>query len=191
MPNCFLRICLIVLLSAEWALAGSSETAVHHITRDEVAQALAHAGIAIDSNSVSLAASVVASKANPEMDVSNLQLIRTGVGQTLWVRLACRRSGDCLPFYASLSWNDSVLKLPIESRFVPSNLGLNSGSASTVSSGERMIMVIPSSRSRIQLSVVTLQRGNIGQIIRVATPDHKQFYQAEIIDATLVRGMIQ
>jgi len=181
----------MMLLSAACALGSFSETAVHHITRDEVAQALSHAGIATGPNDVSLAASVVASTANPEVEVLDLQLVRGEVDQRLWIRLACRKSGACLPFYASLAWDGSVPKLSNESRFTLREASQNSRSAPTVSSGARMSMVIPSSRSRIQLSVVALQSGNIGQVIRVASPDRKQFYQAEIMGATLVKVMMQ
>jgi len=42
-------------------------------------------------------------------------------------------------------------------------------------------------RSHIQVSVISLENGNAGDKIRVSSPDRKQVYTAEVIDANLLK----
>jgi flagella basal body P-ring formation protein FlgA len=40
----------------------------------------------------------------------------------------------------------------------------------------------------IEVSVVALESGGIGQSIRVATPDYKQQFHAEVVSASQLEG---
>jgi hypothetical protein len=43
-------------------------------------------------------------------------------------------------------------------------------------------------RAHIQVAVISLENGMVGHRIRVATPDHKQTYIGEVVNARLLRG---
>jgi len=47
--------------------------------------------------------------------------------------------------------------------------------------------VMDDARSHVQISVISLENGIAGHRIRVTSPDHKQFYVAEVVSANLVR----
>ena len=42
-------------------------------------------------------------------------------------------------------------------------------------------------RAHVELSVVSLENGAAGHKIRVATPDHKQVYLAEVVSANRLK----
>jgi flagella basal body P-ring formation protein FlgA len=42
-------------------------------------------------------------------------------------------------------------------------------------------------RAHIQIAVISLENGLAGHRIRVASPDHKQVYVAEVVNASLLR----
>lgn len=182
MHPCFKQSGLAILLAAAHVLAHASQPELHPISLDQVARALSHAGIEVRPEDISLAACVAASKPNPEMEVLTIEpASSTRSGQTLWVRIACRPTGVCLPFYASVVWDRPLPKLPkafqAEDRQSPPAIG----------AGTQVTMVIPSDRSLIQVAVVALQSGSVGQIIRVASPDRKQFYRAKVVSASLLK----
>jgi flagella basal body P-ring formation protein FlgA len=54
--------------------------------------------------------------------------------------------------------------------------------------GTHATLVIDDQRSHIQLSVISLENGIAGHRIRVASPDHKQFYVGEVVSARLLKG---
>jgi len=43
-------------------------------------------------------------------------------------------------------------------------------------------------RSRIRVSVVSLEKGAAGSRIRVASPDHKQVYVAEVVSSSQLKA---
>jgi hypothetical protein len=49
------------------------------------------------------------------------------------------------------------------------------------------MLVMDDDRSHIQIAVISLENGMTGHKIRVASPDHKQFYVAEVVNAHLLR----
>jgi len=47
--------------------------------------------------------------------------------------------------------------------------------------------VMDDGRSHIQVAVISLENGIAGHRIRVASPDHKQIYVAEVVGANLLK----
>jgi flagella basal body P-ring formation protein FlgA len=64
---------------------------------------------------------------------------------------------------------------------------LNPNAVFTIRAGAHATMVMDDERAHIQVAVVSLENGIAGHRIRVASPDHKQIYVAEVVNANLLR----
>jgi len=54
--------------------------------------------------------------------------------------------------------------------------------------GDHATLILESPDSRMRLPVICLQSGVLGQRIRVASPDRKQYYEAEIVSPGMLKG---
>jgi flagella basal body P-ring formation protein FlgA len=57
----------------------------------------------------------------------------------------------------------------------------------TMRAGTHATMLMDDDRSHIQIAVISLENGVAGHSIRVTSPDHKQVYVAEVVNASLLR----
>jgi hypothetical protein len=119
---------------------------------------------------------------------ANLQFVSVTNGNagTVKVKLRCQDRHECLPFYVLLHGADSVngQKLGVRSGPV-----IQAGSPqNVVHNGDHATLVIETADSRIKLAVICMESGVPGQKIRVASPDRKHFYDAEIATAGLLKG---
>jgi flagella basal body P-ring formation protein FlgA len=57
----------------------------------------------------------------------------------------------------------------------------------TMRAGAHATLLLDDDRSHIQIAVISLENGIAGHSIRVSTPDHKQVYVAEVVNASLLR----
>jgi flagella basal body P-ring formation protein FlgA len=57
----------------------------------------------------------------------------------------------------------------------------------TMRAGTHATMLMDDDRSHIQIAVISLENGIAGHSIRVTSPDHKQVYVAEVVNASLLR----
>jgi flagella basal body P-ring formation protein FlgA len=64
---------------------------------------------------------------------------------------------------------------------------LKANTVITMRVGTRAMLVMDDDRSHIQIAVVSLENGITGHKIRVASPDHKQVYIAEVVSGHLLR----
>ena len=58
----------------------------------------------------------------------------------------------------------------------------------TMRAGTHATLVMDDNRSHIQVAVISLENGIAGHRIHVASPDHKQIYVGEVVNANLLRG---
>jgi hypothetical protein len=58
----------------------------------------------------------------------------------------------------------------------------------TMRAGTHATLVMDDNRSHIQVAVISLENGLVGHRIHVASPDHKQTYVGEVVNARLLRG---
>ena len=58
----------------------------------------------------------------------------------------------------------------------------------TMRAGTHATLVMDDDRSHIQVAVISLENGMAGHRIRVSSPDHKQVYFGEVVNARLLRG---
>lgn len=161
------------------------------ITADQVARAVSTGGIGVAGAQVSLLANVVATEPNPLLDVVAVEPLgdrwsERYSGTHSWVKLACHTPDECLPFYAIVSWRrEQAGRAPDKSSAPPAALKPNV--AITMRAGAHATLVMDDDRAHIQIAVISLENGLAGHRIRVASPDHKQVYVAEVINASLLR----
>jgi len=166
------------------ATAATAAAMPSPITRQQIATALAGQGVAVSAEQVTLLNDVVAATRSPELRVESLE--RLDVHQAR-VRLACAAPADCVPFFVIVH-SDAAL---------PSTLPGVAATPHTpavspvVRAGAPAVLLIESDHVHIRLHVVCLENGARGQTIRVATPDRKQTFTAQVMDDAKLRGSLQ
>ena len=97
----------------------------------------------------------------------------------------------CLPFYAIVTLQESAARSAIGIASVSPldviGTALKPKIVITIRAGAHATLVMDDGRSHIQVAVISLENGIIGQRIRVASPDHKQVYVAEVISVNLLK----
>jgi hypothetical protein len=182
------------LLMAAMSLpgAGQSRPQQHFaLTVHQVAQALSGSASRIADQQVSLLAEVVATEPAPAMDILSVKpLADQSSGKQrdarFLVKLVCRVPGTCLPFYAIVTSPEATIDrtpgaLNSGNGFLKTNAGV------VMRAGAHATLVMDDNRSHIQIAVVSLENGIAGHRIRVATPDHKQVFVAEVVNANLLK----
>jgi hypothetical protein len=165
------------------------------LSAGQVARALSDKGMQLGNKQVSLPASVVATEPNPVLEVLSVeppddQLFGEHSGTHSWVKLGCGEPGICLPFYAILSWTEERIGGASDTSGPSSAVrksALKPSAVITMRAGTRATLVMDDDRSHIRINVISLENGIIGHEIRVASPDHKQVYLAEVVNAHLLR----
>jgi hypothetical protein len=186
-----------ILLAATVALPcmGQTQPQSHFaVTAQQVARVLSDRGMPVTGDRVSLLANVVASEPHPVIDILSVKPWANEASGPMaaprsLVKLACRSTDVCLPFYAVVTCPDVPAKaVPAKSVSFPVSTGVaRSAFNSVMRAGTMAILNLEDKRSHIQLRVISLQNGNPGDRIRVATPDRKQFFVAEVVSAYLLK----
>jgi hypothetical protein len=157
----------------------------------QVVLAVSASGMQTTAEHVSLLTRVVATEPQPVLDVVSVQTLGKGPrdqASDRWrVKLACHVAGKCLPFYAIVSLPLSTARAANPVAALTST-AWSGHSEITMKAGTHATLVIDDQRSRIQVSVVSLENGIVGQRIHVASLDHKQTYIAEVVNDRLLRG---
>jgi len=166
------------------------------ITERQVARTLSGRGMQIADEQVSLPTRVVATEPFPVLDILSIEPL-SGRQSTehsevrSWVKLACHQPGECLPFYAVVSRPEGTMGRETDAARVSTaavNASFKPSTGVTMHAGAHATLVMDDARSHVQVSVISLENGSVGHRIRVASPDHKQVYVAEVISASLLKG---
>jgi hypothetical protein len=105
--------------------------------------------------------------------------------------MACHLKSACLPFYAIVKWPEGSTGRatnPFSTFAASGSTASKPQGAVTIRAGAHATLVMDDGRSHIRVAVVSLECGAAGQKIRVASPDHKQIYEAEVVSANLLKG---
>ena len=165
------------------------------LTPHQVAQALATHGIQTADEQVSLLANVVASEPAPVLEILSIDPLGGRLSSDhrqsgSLVKLGCHEAGVCLPFYSVVSKLETQERVsPVASRFSSdtSALARKTKAEIVIRVGAHATLVMDDARAHVEVAVVSLENGAAGRRIRVATPDHKKVYLAEVISANLLR----
>lgn len=174
-------------------LPAAAATGHDVITTAQIAAAINDAGVSISPKQVTLLFEVVARTNSPVLRVRSMESL--GVHR-MKVRLDCTNSEECVPFYVTIDKNGDNLAEP--SPIAPSQgrepsplARLRTGSDTPVMrAGSNVVLLLDGDRMQIELPVVCLENGSIGQTIWVASRDRRQTYTAQVFDAGTLRGRL-
>lgn len=176
----------VLLLLAATDLCARADSS-NDLPANRVVAALHAVAIEATPDEIEFLTSVPASDSRTNLRVTDWRRLDQG---SIWIRLACRRPQDCLPFF--------VLLHPDEPRTLPLHQLPASAATSVVSkkkphapafvrAGSRATMIMQRGAARITAPVVCLDDGELGSKIRVSNVATKQVLTAEILD----RGLVQ
>jgi hypothetical protein len=171
------------------ALPAVAASARNTITAEQVAAAINGAGMKVSADQVMLLADVMATDSSPKLKVESME--RWGDHQMKF-RLDCVKAGECLPFFVAVRWSQAE---PVPSVFADHSstaisLAKPDSNSFIVRAGSPAVLLLEGDHIHIQLPVVCLQNGAIGQTIRVASPDHRQTYMAAVGEDAVLRGKL-
>jgi hypothetical protein len=162
------------------------------VTPEMVVAAMKYRQLPIEGVQVRLAAPITSSAPNPMLDIQTMTRIDDHNAQ---LRFACRVRPECLPFYVAVTWPTTAASVTVpgplarEAGLVrgtgqhsetPANGAMRRGSTAT--------LLIEDEKVHIRLRVICLEGGVTGDRVRVATPDRKVAYNAEIVAPNLLKG---
>ncbi len=181
------------IVTIAMALPAAAATGRDAITPEQIAAAISGAGVTISAKQVTLLTEVVARTSAPVLRVQSMEPLD---GHRMKVRLDCTNIAECVPFYVTIHGSDegpaqpspiTPLQVWPPARIAPvkteaSSLVLRAGSPAT--------LLLEGDHMHIQLPVVCLENGAIGQTIRVASKDRRQTYNAQVFDGATLRGRL-
>ena len=180
----------VALLAATLGLslpAAATPPARFPITLAEVAVALATQQPTLAATSLEVPP-MTATAPDPGLVVEGL---RAAGPNTAEVRLACRDTTTCLPFYVQVRGANTGrirFQSTVPARLPASHASLPQPPA--IRSGARAELRIDSGRLHISLPVICLASGSLGGEIRVTSLDHTRIYTARIVSASLLEGSL-
>jgi hypothetical protein len=191
------RLVFLALATATAAgAARASEAAARFpVTPEQIAAALADHGFALQPDQIVLPMRITATAAAPMLDADAPERagrLGTAGSEQARVRIRCRDHAACLPFYVRIPWPAPARELAENQAGVGIKAGaeIHVGAQAVVRAGARATLVIDDHRIHIRVPVICLETGEPGRTIRASSLDHKQVYQAEVMDATLLKGSL-
>ena len=166
------------------------------LTAGQVARALSDKGMPTADGEVSLLTRVVATENSPALDILSVELLSNQSAAEhsparSRVKLGCHLPGQCLPFYAIVTSSQPPVGLTATTPHASAGIngpGSKENMDVTMRAGTHATLVMDDNRSHIQVAVISLENGLVGHRIHVASPDHKQTYVGEVVNARLLRG---
>jgi hypothetical protein len=187
-----IRLSIFAATSFAAALALPAVAAERHrITPEEVTAAIHAAGMTASPEQVEMLAEVAASSKSPQLKVDSMERWED---RGFRVRLSCLRE-ECLPFFVAVRGLQpeatSASSPASASAARPDNRPTPDPRSLSVQAGSRQIFLLEGPHIHIQIPVVCLEGGSVGQRIRVTSLDHRQSYIAQIDGNNILRGKIQ
>jgi hypothetical protein len=160
--------------------------------RFPVSLAAVAAAIAVQRPEISVSSldvpPITASSPSPTLIVGAL---RPSGLRAIEVRIACRETADCLPFYVRVHGTQATQIGHAEpAPTARPAVAVRSQAPPAVHSGERVELHIDSGRLHINLPVISLASGRLGAVIRVTGLDRRMIYTARIVTPTLMEGSL-
>jgi Chaperone for flagella basal body P-ring formation len=192
---------LLLPVAASLASANASGTVRYPITGPMVANFLQANGVNVTSAQVRLPMELTAATPDPQLEIVGTQTGRDG---ELRLELRCQRAGECLAFSALVYVGDEkaipVAKKPEHSSDKLASIRSLSGATGPavlrsnspgLRVGSQVVLLIEDGQMQIHLPVVAMDSGSSGGRVRVCTLNRKKVFQAVVVDAGVVRGVIE
>ena len=182
----FLRLIFFVV----WAPVSAQNIERVPLTGVTVAAALAQSGLQVSPEQVQLPAAL-SSAGSSELSLSGTELMANG---DLRVRMVCSRTRACQPFvalvHASPGRDEFSAFSSSQSQRRFSGTEPNRDDSCHVRAGQHAALQLAGAHMQITLPVLVIDSGSIGTQVRVSSLDHKQVFQATVVSATAVRGVL-
>jgi hypothetical protein len=175
----------VVALVTVVPMAMSQARVTSAISAQHVADAMVSAGITVNPGQIELLSGVSAAREGASMRVVS---VTHRTGGTVKVKLRCRENYECLPFYVLVHGLDRVNERHSKTAAVPAVAATSP--KDMIRGGDHAILILETPDSRMRFPVICLQSGVLGQRIRAASPDRKQFYEAEVVAAGILKGKL-
>jgi flagella basal body P-ring formation protein FlgA len=156
------------------------------ISSAHVADAITQAGIKVRSDQVEFLSAI--SSVHPVANLHVVRVVRLNP-DLLKVRLRCDENSECLPFYVLLRGKTTgeisdLKKLLEEGPTAPK------ATRPVVRGGDSATLIVQTQNMQMTLPVICLQNGRLGERIKVASPDRKRTFEAEVVRVGLVRRVL-
>lgn len=178
-----------MLLAVVPVAFGQSAPVRERISARQVADAMSVAGIVVNAAQVEVLSGSVRAKENASLRVVS---VRDKADGGIMVKLRCQNNQQCLPFYALVHGVDGATTGAVRGREAK-QLASNPHEAlpqTIIRGGDRATLILESADSRMRIPVVCLQNGAVGEKIHVASPDHRQFFDAEVVAVGMLKGKL-
>lgn len=185
---------VICMISYACVTHGSPNKSVS-IDTTQIANALCAQGACISSKDIAMGASVVSTKPNPKLEVLRTdEVVTSDVSYTptrLWVMLGCRGEATCTPFYIQVM-NPPKALIDFKPAQRAETVSTQIEKASPViHGGTHALLTIVRKRSNIQLQVITVEAGKVGDEVHVRSMDGKKTYMAKVVSPTVLEEIIK
>jgi len=186
-------VCCVLILAGFMPVAMSQATelaagdiAPGHVTNpvQSIVDALSSAGIFVEQGQIEMLSGAVTLREGASVRIVKMT---DAAGGTVRVKLRCQDNHECLPFYVLVHGVNVVVRA---GSAVPGTMRVLAPGPppNVVRGGDHAILVLETSDSRMSFPVICLQNGARGQKVRVTSPDHARFYDAEVVSAGLLKG---
>ncbi len=180
------RYQLISALALSAAMAWPASAASDHaaITAAQIATAITDAGMKTSPEQVTLLSDVVATTGSPSLKVQSME---PWGAHRLRVRLDCSIREECLPFFVAVrSEYQTASQTP--SAFTPPGNARPALKDSVLRAGSPATLLLEGGHVHIRLTVICLENGAAGQMIRVSSKDSKQTFKATVVDGAFLKA---
>jgi len=179
-------VLILAAVSAWPAVAAPRRDA---ITTTQIAASMTGSGFHTSADQVTLFSDVVATVSNPALKIESMERWNS---HQMKVRLACANQEECLPFFVAVyqdapAQSSSANAVGTKAAFAPPVTGPR---VLAVHAGTPAILQLEGDHIHIQLSVICLEDGTIGQTVRLASKDRRQNYAAQVVDTARLKGRL-
>jgi hypothetical protein len=171
-----------LVLSFATALPAATAAGRNAITAEQIAAALGGAGMHVTSGQVVLLSNVVSTTSAPALRVESME--RWGDAR-MKVRMNCA-SQECMPFFVAVNLGKDDLTAASDRQAITG--GRIDPSTYVVRSGSPAVLLLEGDHMHIRVSVICLENGAPGQMIRVATKDRRQTFTAQVATRDVLKG---
>jgi len=186
------KVILLGLLLVVAGLPAGAGTGRYAISTEQIAATVSRYGIEIAPDHVRLLSGVMATTAAPRLTVRS---INSWGNERLMARLECASREECLPFFVGLEIaRDSGAGAPVRSTTEegtgPQSSATPARKDNVLRKGSPATLQLDGERVHIRISVICLENGAPGQVIRVTGKDHRLVYTAKVLDGSLLQGRL-
>ena len=169
-------------------ISSAQAASVHYpISTDQVAATINQTGMAIRSDQVTFLSEVVSTTTAPVLKVRSIQ---PWGNEKMMARVECESNSVCVPFLVSVHVNAGEQAQALLSLPSPATQAAGPRMAPVVQNGSQAVLELEGKRVHIRLSVICLERGAPGQMIRASSPDRRIVFRAKVIDGSLLKGSL-